>query len=149
MPIVAMVAIDLLDMAVLRLTLAPSQHHSAVGQEHGRTIPLADIGLQKGLNDQCHDLVAVVAPREGRARLSNVCRDRERKRPGNRQFHATPLVVARNNRRFAQMQCKSREGRFGHHRVGFAWEAQYRNPGLRVSGYVNDLGTLLRQQNVT
>src|SRR5258708_1846118 len=43
MPIVAMVAIDLLDMAVLRLTLAPSQHHSPVGQEHGRTIPLADI----------------------------------------------------------------------------------------------------------
>src|SRR5262247_2513130 len=41
MPIVAMVAIDLLDMAVLRLTLAPSQHHSQVGQEHGRTIPLA------------------------------------------------------------------------------------------------------------
>src|SRR5437899_8879851 len=42
MRIVAMVAIDLLDMAVLRLTLAPSQHHSQVGQEHGRTIPLAD-----------------------------------------------------------------------------------------------------------
>src|SRR5215469_7174774 len=40
-PIVAMVAIDLLDMAVLRLTLAPSQHRSPVGQEHGRTIPLA------------------------------------------------------------------------------------------------------------
>jgi hypothetical protein len=33
MPIVAMVAIDLLDMAVLRLTLAPSRHHSPVGQE--------------------------------------------------------------------------------------------------------------------
>src|SRR6266436_10270175 len=43
MPIVAMVAIDLLDMAVLRLTLAPSQHHSPVGQEHGRTIPLAAV----------------------------------------------------------------------------------------------------------
>jgi hypothetical protein len=43
MPIVAMVAIDLLDMAVLRLTLAPSQHHSPVGQEHGRTIPLPDL----------------------------------------------------------------------------------------------------------
>src|SRR5258708_9076243 len=43
MPIVAMVAIDLLDMAVLRVTLAPSQHYSPVGQEHGRTIPLADI----------------------------------------------------------------------------------------------------------
>src|SRR5262249_25759552 len=42
-PIVAMVAIDLLDMAVLRLTLAPSQHHSPVGQEHGRTIPLAEV----------------------------------------------------------------------------------------------------------
>src|ERR1700756_3012064 len=42
MPIVAMVAIDLFDMGALRLTLAPSQHHSPVGQEHGRTIPVAD-----------------------------------------------------------------------------------------------------------
>jgi hypothetical protein len=33
----------LLDMAVLRLTLAPSQHHAPVGQKHGRTIPLADL----------------------------------------------------------------------------------------------------------
>jgi hypothetical protein len=41
---VAMVAIDLLDMAVLRLTLAPSKHHPPVGQEHGRTIPLAEVG---------------------------------------------------------------------------------------------------------
>jgi hypothetical protein len=39
-----MVTIDLLDMAVLGLTLAPFQHHSPVGQEHGRTIPLAGIG---------------------------------------------------------------------------------------------------------
>src|SRR5215467_1645042 len=31
MPMVAMVAIDLLDMAVLHLTLAPSQHYSPVG----------------------------------------------------------------------------------------------------------------------
>jgi hypothetical protein len=37
-----MVAIDLLDMAVLRLTLAPFQHHSLVRQEHGRTIRLAE-----------------------------------------------------------------------------------------------------------
>src|SRR5215468_8702412 len=44
MPIVAMVAIDLLDMAVLHSTLAPFQHHRPLGQEHGRTIPLADIG---------------------------------------------------------------------------------------------------------
>jgi len=29
--------------AVLRLTLAPSQHYSPAGQEHGRTIPLAAI----------------------------------------------------------------------------------------------------------
>src|SRR5215468_6603291 len=43
MPIVAMVAIDVLDMAVLRLTLAPSQLHSPAGQEHGRTIPLAEL----------------------------------------------------------------------------------------------------------
>jgi len=41
-PIVAMVAADLLDMAVLRLTLAPSQHHSPVGQEYGRTTPSPD-----------------------------------------------------------------------------------------------------------
>jgi len=50
MPIVAMVAIDLLDMAVLRLTLAPSQHHSPVGQEHGRTIPLAEAVPSAELN---------------------------------------------------------------------------------------------------
>ena len=43
MPIVAMVAIDLLEMAVLRLTLAPFQHHSLVRQEHGWTIPLTEI----------------------------------------------------------------------------------------------------------
>src|SRR5262245_39563434 len=43
MPMVAVVAFDLLDMAVLRLTLAPSQHHSPVGQEHGRTIPLPEV----------------------------------------------------------------------------------------------------------
>src|SRR5215831_15126340 len=56
MPIVAMVAIDLLDMAVLRLTLAPSQHHSPVGQEHGRTIPLADVRLfgNSQVNDWAH-----------------------------------------------------------------------------------------------
>ena len=29
-------------MAVLRLTLAPSQHHSPVGQEYGRTTPSPD-----------------------------------------------------------------------------------------------------------
>jgi hypothetical protein len=38
-----MFVIDLFDMAVLRLTLAPSQHHSPVGQEHGRTIPSAEV----------------------------------------------------------------------------------------------------------
>jgi hypothetical protein len=42
MLMVAVVAIDLLDMAVLRLRLASSQHYSPVGQEHGRTIPLAE-----------------------------------------------------------------------------------------------------------
>ena len=40
----------LLDMAVLRLTLAPSQHHSPVGQEHGRTIPLAEAVPSAELN---------------------------------------------------------------------------------------------------
>src|SRR5262245_2468084 len=47
MPIVALVANYLLDMALLRLTLAPSQHHSQVGQEHGRTIPLAVVELSQ------------------------------------------------------------------------------------------------------
>jgi hypothetical protein len=32
-------AIDLFDMAVPRLTLAPFHHHPPVGQEHVRTIP--------------------------------------------------------------------------------------------------------------
>ena len=41
MPIAATVKFDLLDMAVLRLIVALSQHHALVGQEHGRTIPLA------------------------------------------------------------------------------------------------------------
>ena len=49
MPIVATVAFDLLDMAMLRLTIAPSKHHSPVGQEHGRTIPLAEFGSHSGL----------------------------------------------------------------------------------------------------
>src|ERR1700737_2023697 len=39
-PIVATVAVDLLDMAVLLGN--PVQRHSLVGREHGRTIPLAD-----------------------------------------------------------------------------------------------------------
>src|SRR6266436_6678862 len=59
MPIVAMVAIDLLDMAVLRLTLAPSQHHSPVGQEHGRTIPLPAGALIAGLVN--HGLATITA----------------------------------------------------------------------------------------
>jgi len=89
-----MVAIDLLDMAVLRLTLAPSQHHSPVGQEHGRTIPLADIGVQEGLSDQGHHLVPVVAPGERRARLSDVGRKRNCERSGKNHFHANyPRVV--------------------------------------------------------
>src|SRR5579859_2855545 len=41
MPIVATVAFDLLDMAVLPRLAAPSQHHMLAGREHGRTIPLA------------------------------------------------------------------------------------------------------------
>src|SRR6266446_7367232 len=47
-----MAAIDLLDRAVLRLTLAPFQHHSLVGQEHGRTIPLADLRANSCSSDQ-------------------------------------------------------------------------------------------------
>jgi len=38
MSMVAMVAIDFSDIAELRSTLAPSQHHSPVGQERDRTI---------------------------------------------------------------------------------------------------------------
>src|ERR1700688_2473295 len=41
-PIVATVAVDLLDMAVLLGN--PVQRHSLVGREHGRTIPLAAVG---------------------------------------------------------------------------------------------------------
>jgi hypothetical protein len=40
---VVTVEFDLLDMAALRLTLAPFQHHSLVRQEYGRTIPLAEL----------------------------------------------------------------------------------------------------------
>src|SRR5262249_13905542 len=50
-PMVPMVAIDLLAMAVLRLTRAPSQHHSPVGQEHGRTIPLAEVTVASFANE--------------------------------------------------------------------------------------------------
>jgi hypothetical protein len=32
-------------LRLLRLTLAPFQRHSLVRQEHGRTIPLRDIGV--------------------------------------------------------------------------------------------------------
>src|SRR5712664_805026 len=43
MPIVATVVFDFFDMAMLRLTIGPSQHHLEGGREHGRTIPLADL----------------------------------------------------------------------------------------------------------
>src|SRR5215468_11806998 len=55
MPIVATVAIDLLDMTVLRLTLAPSQRHSPVGHEHGRTIPLPEVHPYSALDPQPFD----------------------------------------------------------------------------------------------
>jgi hypothetical protein len=41
MPIVVTVAFDLFDMAMLRLTIAPSQYDLPVGQEHGRTLPIS------------------------------------------------------------------------------------------------------------
>src|SRR5215471_13151774 len=50
MPIVAMVGLDLLDMAVLLLIASPSQHHAGEGQEHGRTIPLPAIKRTAGHN---------------------------------------------------------------------------------------------------
>jgi hypothetical protein len=43
MPIVATVAVDLLDMAALLRFGSPSQHHTPEGPEHGRTILLAVI----------------------------------------------------------------------------------------------------------
>ena len=46
--IVATVGLDLLDMTVLRLIVALSQHHALVRQEHGRTIPLADMEPSRG-----------------------------------------------------------------------------------------------------
>jgi hypothetical protein len=49
--------------------------------------------LQKGLSDQGHDFVPVITPRERLARLSDVCRERERKRSGRNQFHENPPVV--------------------------------------------------------
>src|SRR5215470_13725108 len=59
MPMVAMVAIDLFDMAVLLQLPAPSQHHAREGQEHGRTIPLADIRPSVELQGSDPQLVTV------------------------------------------------------------------------------------------
>ena len=61
-----------------------------VGREQG-IHPLADIGVQEGLSDQGYHLVAVVAPRQRCARLSEVCRERKCKRSGGYQFHVVPL----------------------------------------------------------
>jgi hypothetical protein len=41
MPIVATVRLDFLDVAVLRLTLAPFEHHSLARQEHGQTVSIS------------------------------------------------------------------------------------------------------------
>jgi hypothetical protein len=41
---------------VLLLTLAPSQHHSLVRQEHGRTIPLAAVALSSLWNGGARSL---------------------------------------------------------------------------------------------
>src|SRR6266566_3921539 len=51
-------------MAALRLTLAPSQHHSPVGQEHGRTIPLAGKGWpsMSRRNNRLHLVCACILP---------------------------------------------------------------------------------------
>ena len=43
MPIVATGKFDLLDMVVLLSLVAPSEHHSLDGREHGRTITLAEV----------------------------------------------------------------------------------------------------------
>jgi hypothetical protein len=56
-----------------------------------RVDALANIGLQKGLSNKSYDLVPVVAPRERCAWLSDVCRERERKRSGSDEFHVIPL----------------------------------------------------------
>jgi hypothetical protein len=55
---VATVAIGLLDIAVLRLTLAPFQRHSLVRQEHGRTIPLPDSPHRQSLG-RCGPFFAI------------------------------------------------------------------------------------------
>ena len=44
MPIVATVGLDLLDMTVLHLIAALSQHRALVWPEHGQTSPLPVIG---------------------------------------------------------------------------------------------------------
>src|ERR1700730_18068682 len=43
MPITAIAALSFSDMACSLCWSPPCQHHSLAGQEHGRTIPLADI----------------------------------------------------------------------------------------------------------
>jgi hypothetical protein len=48
MPIVATGEFDLLDMVVLLCFIRPIQALFAEGQEHGRTIPLADITRARG-----------------------------------------------------------------------------------------------------
>jgi hypothetical protein len=92
MPIVKMVAIDLLDMAVLRLTLAPSRHHTPVGQEHGRTIPL----LEKN-GGSCHlnpDVPALIAEAGFEPHDSDGGRVSPCERPRSRRPSATmPRVV--------------------------------------------------------
>jgi hypothetical protein len=71
-----------------------------VGCEQG-VDPFASVRLQKGLSDQGHDLVPVIAPRKRCAWLSDVCRERERKRSDSNHFHAkSPYgCEPRHNRR--------------------------------------------------
>ncbi len=86
MPIVAMVVIDLLDMTVLRLTLAPSRYYSPVGQEHGRTIPLAAVGATQ-------QNASRVAPRQApECRQSSAAKHQQRKNPPS--FRPTGFVSA-------------------------------------------------------
>jgi hypothetical protein len=88
MPIVATVRLDFLDMAVLRLTLAPSQHHSPVEQEHGRTIPLADHSLlcayRRGVK-RPNDLGSDEKGQEGVSRFSTARVDEQRVSSSARQ----------------------------------------------------------------
>src|ERR1700704_832748 len=93
MPIVATVGFDLLDMTVLRLIVALSQHHALVGQEHGRTIPLTEEGpridvFTLGLSANSNSDIAKKRLRETAGKLRCQC-----PKSSNKQVALYPRVV--------------------------------------------------------